>query len=156
MLDELRQEKQLSVRFHLAYRLDLHTTCASEDLETIESGRKKYHDDWMDTNSVKMMLDGVIEIAYGRVAGTLYRLIRQQRGAIFWDLPSIFKPRSTELDKRDVQLFTHAIGDYAMRTALDAYELAEKKNHTKDHRPANRAHRNDSHAPTFRASENSG
>ncbi len=41
----------------------------------------------------------------------------------------------TELDKRGIQLFSHAVGDYAIRMALDTYELAEKKNHTKDHRP---------------------
>jgi predicted amidohydrolase YtcJ len=39
------------------------------------------------------------------------------------------------LDKRGLQLFTHAIGDKAIRTALDAYEFAETKNHSKDHRP---------------------
>ena len=33
----------------------------------------------------------------------------------------------TELDKRNLQLFTHAIGDYAIRTALDAYEFARKE-----------------------------
>ena len=41
-----------------------------------------------------------------------------------------------ELDKHGLQLFTHAIGDYAVRTALDAYENAETQNHKKgDRRP---------------------
>jgi len=34
-----------------------------------------------------------------------------------------------------LQLFTHAIGDYGVRTALDAYENAEARNHTDDRRP---------------------
>ena len=40
-----------------------------------------------------------------------------------------------ELDHRGFQIFTHAIGDRAVRTALDAYEHAEKRNHTRDPRP---------------------
>jgi predicted amidohydrolase YtcJ len=40
-----------------------------------------------------------------------------------------------ELDKRGFQLFTHAIGDLAVRTALDAYENAATRNHKRDHRP---------------------
>jgi hypothetical protein len=40
-----------------------------------------------------------------------------------------------ELDKRGLQLFTHAIGDYGVRTALDAYENAENVNHTQGRRP---------------------
>ena len=55
------------------------------------------------------------------------------KGALFWD-PEKYKAAVAELDKKGFQLYTHAIGDYAVRTALDAYEFAEQKNHTKDHR----------------------
>ncbi len=60
LLEELRQEKQLSVRFYVSYRLDSYEL-RKQDLEAIELNRKKYRDDWIDTNAVKMMLDGVIE-----------------------------------------------------------------------------------------------
>jgi predicted amidohydrolase YtcJ len=53
---------------------------------------------------------------------------------LFWD-PEKYKTAVAELDKRGLQLFTHAIGDYAVRTALDAYENAENVNHTQDRRP---------------------
>jgi hypothetical protein len=39
------------------------------------------------------------------------------------------------MDKRGFQIFTHAIGDKAIRTAFDAYEFTEKKNHDKNRRP---------------------
>jgi hypothetical protein len=39
-----------------------------------------------------------------------------------------------ELDRRGLQLFTHAVGDDAVRIALDAYENAERVNHTSDQR----------------------
>jgi predicted amidohydrolase YtcJ len=56
------------------------------------------------------------------------------KGKLFWD-PDKYKSAVAELDKRGLQLFTHAIGDYGVRTALDAYENAEKVNGTKDRRP---------------------
>jgi hypothetical protein len=55
------------------------------------------------------------------------------KGSLFWD-PEKYKSAVVELDKRGLQLYTHAIGDYAVRTALDAYEFAEQTNHSKDHR----------------------
>ena len=54
--------------------------------------------------------------------------------ARFSGTPEKYKAAVEELDKRDIQICTHAIGDRAVRTALDAYESVEKKNHTKDHR----------------------
>jgi predicted amidohydrolase YtcJ len=56
------------------------------------------------------------------------------KGKLFWE-PTKYKAAVAELDKRGLQLFTHAIGDYGVRTALDAYENAETRNHKRDHRP---------------------
>jgi predicted amidohydrolase YtcJ len=131
LLEELRQEKQLSVRFHLAYRLDEYQL-AQKDLDSIERARKQFHDDWIDANSVKFILDGVVE---SHTAALLepYADEPSKKGSLFWD-PEKYKAAVTELDKRGVQIYVHAVGDYAVRTALDAYEFAEKRNHTKDHR----------------------
>ena len=131
VLEELRQEKQLSVRFHVAYRLDLHQL-TGDDLGKIEAGRKKYHDDWMDANSAKIMLDGVVESHTAALLAP-YTDDPSKKGEMNWS-PEHLNAAIAELDKHDVQIYTHAIGDYAVRTALDAYEFAEKKNHTKDHR----------------------
>ncbi len=132
LLDELRKENQLSVRFYVSYRLDSYEL-RKQDLDTIESNRKKYHDDWIDTNAVKMMLDGVVETHTAALLAP-YTDQPASKGALFWDLAK-YQNAVNELDKRGLQLFTHAVGDYAIRTALDSYELAERKNHTKDHRP---------------------
>ncbi len=132
LLEELRQEKQLSVRFYVSYRLDAYDL-RKEDLAAIENTRKKYHDEWIDTNAAKMMLDGVIET---HTAALLEPYTDQPatKGGMFWDLAK-YQNAVLELDKRGVQLFTHAVGDSAIRTALETYELAENKNHNKDHRP---------------------
>lgn len=132
LLEQLRQDKQLSVRFYVSYRLDAYEL-RKEDLDAIESARKKYHDDWIDTDAVKMVLDGVVET---HTAALLARYADQpsMKGALFWELPK-YQNAVIELDKQGIQLFTHAIGDDAVRTALDTYELAEKKNHDKGRRP---------------------
>ncbi len=104
-----------------------------QDLETIESARKKYHDDWIDAGAVKFMVDGVVE---SHTAAMLepYSDDPSVKGKLFWE-PSNYKAAVTELDKRGLQLFTHAIGEYGVRTALDAYENSENLNHTRDGRP---------------------
>jgi predicted amidohydrolase YtcJ len=132
LLEQLRQDKQLSVRFYVSYRLDAYEL-RKEDLDAIESARKQYHDDWIDTNAVKMMLDGVVETHTAALLAP-YADQPSMNGALFWELPK-YQHAVIELDKQGIQLFTHAIGDYAVRTALDTYELAAKKNHDKGRRP---------------------
>ncbi len=107
--------------------------CGQADIEKIEAARKKYADDWISGGAVKMMVDGVIE---SHTAAMLepYTDDPSLKGKLFWD-PDKYKAAVAELDKRGLQLFTHAIGDYGVRTALDAYENAEKVNGTQDRRP---------------------
>jgi hypothetical protein len=132
LFDELHRHGDMTVRFYIAYFLDP-PELRKIDLEAIEAARKKYNNDWIDANVVKMMLDGVIE---SHTAAMLepYSDDPSLKGKLFWD-PDKYKSAVAELDKRGLQLFTHAIGDYAVRTALDAYENAEKVNHTAGRRP---------------------
>jgi predicted amidohydrolase YtcJ len=131
ILQELRDDRQLSVRFHVAYKLEP-PELRPQDLDAIETARKRFHDDWIDVNSVKFFLDGVVE---SHTAAFLepYTDMPSTKGALFWE-PERYKAAVLELDKRGFQIYSHAIGDYAVRTALDAYESAEQTNHSKDHR----------------------
>jgi len=131
LYDELRQENQLTLRFTIAYFQnppELH----KEDMDAIEAARKKYHDAWIDTNAVKFMVDGVVESHTASLLAP-YSDDPSKIGPLFWD-PEKYEAAVAELDKRGLQIFTHAIGDKGVRTALDAYEFAEKQNHTKDRR----------------------
>jgi predicted amidohydrolase YtcJ len=132
LFDQLRREKQQTLRFYIAYFLDP-PELRPADIENIEAARKKYTDDWISGGAVKMMIDGVIE---SHTAAMLepYTDDPSLKGKLFWD-PAKYKAAVAELDKRGLQLFTHAIGDYGVRTALDAYENAEKVNGTQDRRP---------------------
>jgi predicted amidohydrolase YtcJ len=131
LYDELRRHGNLTLRMYIAYFLDP-PELRPKDLAAIEEARTKYTGDWLSGGVVKMMIDGVIE---SHTAAMLepYTDDPSTKGKLFWD-PEKFKAAVAELDKRGLQLFTHAIGDYAVRTALDAYENAENVNHTQDRR----------------------
>jgi predicted amidohydrolase YtcJ len=128
----LRRHGDLTLRFTIAYFLDP-PELRPRDLEAIEAARKKFHDEWIDTDVVKFMLDGVVE-AHTAAMLTPYSDDPSVQGKLFWD-PAKYDAAVAELDKRGLQLFTHSIGELAVRTALDAYENAAKVNHTHDQRP---------------------
>jgi predicted amidohydrolase YtcJ len=132
LYDELRRHGDLTVRFYIAYFMDP-PEMRPKDLEAIESARKKYHDAWIDTDAVKFMVDGVIE---SHTAAMLdpYSDDPSLKGKLFWE-PAKYNAAVAELDKRGLQLFTHAIGELGVRTALDGYQHAEEANHTSDRRP---------------------
>ncbi len=131
VLQELRDENQLSLRLHVAYVLEP-AELRPQDLDALESTRKKFHDEWIDANSVKFYLDGVIE-SHTAALFEPYTDDPSTKGALFWD-PEKYKAAVAALDKKGFQLYTHAVGDYAVHTALDAYQFAEHTNHTRDHR----------------------
>ncbi len=129
---EMRHRGDLSVRMYIANFLNP-PLMRPQDLELIEAARKQFHDEWIDAGAVKFMVDGVVE---SHTAAMLepYSDDASLKGKLFWDLPN-YKAAVTELDKRGFQLFTHAIGDYGVRAALDAYQSAQQQNHKRDRRP---------------------
>ena len=132
LLQQIRDEGQLTVRFQVAYRLPEYQF-RSQDLDAIEAAHKKFHDEWLEAgNTVKFKLDGVIE-AHTAAMIEPYSNDPSTSGSLFWDVAQ-YMAAVTELDKHNVQVYTHAIGDLAVRTALDAYEEAGRKNHSKDRR----------------------
>jgi predicted amidohydrolase YtcJ len=131
LLEELRRNNELTVRFYLAYRLDP-PEMTSRQLVEIEQARGRYHDDWIAAGGVKFFLDGVIETHTAAMLAP-YSNDPSLSGQLLWD-PDKYKAFVAELDRRRIQIFTHAIGDRAIRVALDAYEGATAKNGTKDAR----------------------
>jgi predicted amidohydrolase YtcJ len=132
LYNELRQQQQLSVRFYIAYFLDP-PELTPEAISQIEQARRTYHDDWISGGVVKTMLDGVIE-AHTAAMLEPYSDDPSQIGKLFWE-PAQYKKAIAELDRRGLQIFTHAIGDKSVRLALDAYQNAAETNRTTDARP---------------------
>jgi predicted amidohydrolase YtcJ len=132
LYDELHRHGDLTLRFYISYFMDP-PAMRPQDLDAIEAARKKYHDAWIDTNAVKFMVDGVVE-SHTAAMLTPYSDDPSLKGKLFWDTDK-YNSAIAELDKRGLQLFTHAIGEYGVRTALDAYQHAADVNHTTDRRP---------------------
>jgi predicted amidohydrolase YtcJ len=132
LFEEMHHRGDLSVRMYVAYFLNP-PLLRPEDLKSIEAGRKKFHDEWIDAGAVKFMVDGVVE---SHTAAMLepYGDDASLKGKLFWE-PANYNAAVEEPDKRGLQLFTHAIGDYGVRVALDAYENAEQHDRKRDRRP---------------------
>jgi predicted amidohydrolase YtcJ len=132
LYDELKKNGQLTLRFYIAYFLDP-PGLTPEINQKIDDARQQHKDDWLSGGAVKTMLDGVVEAHTASMLAP-YSDDPLQTGKLFWD-PDQYKAAIANLDSRGYQIFTHAIGDKAVRTALDAYQNAAEVNHTKDARP---------------------
>jgi predicted amidohydrolase YtcJ len=132
LYDELLRHGDLTLRFYVSYFQDP-PELRPQDISAIEDARKRYTGDWLSAGAVKFMIDGVIESHTAAMLGS-YSDDPSLKGKLFWD-PDKYKSAIAELDKRNLQLFTHAIGDYGIRTALDGYENAERLNHSSGRRP---------------------
>jgi len=131
LFDELRKKGELTVRMYMAYRMNP-PEVTKDDLKQAEEARRRYHDEWISAGSIKFFLDGVIE-SHTAAMFSPYSDDPKQMGTLFWN-PSKYTEAVEELDSRDFQIFTHAIGDRAVRLALDAYESAAEANGTSDER----------------------
>lgn len=127
LLDQLRQQGQLTVRFYVSDIVSP-PELTEKEISKLEQARAKYHDAWISGGAVKFFLDGVIE---SHTAAMLqpYTDDPSQSGKLFWD-PAKYKHAVAELNGRGFQVFTHAIGDRAVRLALDAYENSYRSNAT--------------------------
>jgi predicted amidohydrolase YtcJ len=95
--------------------------------------RKQLKGKYFQASAVKIFADGVIE---SRTAALLQPYVGQgnNAGELEWS-PEKLNPFVEALDRERFQIHIHAIGDRAIRTALDALELAQKKNGTWGARP---------------------
>ena len=132
LYDELLRHGDLTVRFYVAY-FQNPPELRPQDIAAIEDARKKYTGHWLAAGAVKFMIDGVVE---SHTAAMLqpYSDDASFQGKPFWD-PGKYNSAIRELDKRGLQIFTHAIGDSGVRTVLDGYENMERLNQTSGRRP---------------------
>jgi predicted amidohydrolase YtcJ len=94
--------------------------------------RQKYQGRRLRATATKIFADGVIE---ARTAALLepYLGTNGDRGKANVE-PDAFNPLVAALDREGFQVHIHAIGDRAIRNALDAFEFARAKNGSRDAR----------------------
>jgi predicted amidohydrolase YtcJ len=122
--DELRRSGDLKVRMYHA--LSAEPGFSEADADRFNDIRRKYQDDaLLKTGAVKLMADGVIE---SHTAAMLEPYANRPTKGMPNFTPEDLTRIVTMLDKRGWQIWIHAIGDGAIRMALDAYEAAAKAN----------------------------
>jgi predicted amidohydrolase YtcJ len=125
LYDELRRRKELEIRVYAA--LSAHSTTTAAELAAFANLRAKYSDDPLfKTGAIKLMADGVIESHTAAMLAP-YSNRATVRGEPRMNAEALGR-LVTALDKDDWQLMIHAIGDRAVRMALDAFEAAAAAN----------------------------
>ncbi len=108
----------------------------AEQIPELVERRADLHTDRFRATSVKIMQDGVVE---NFTAGMLEPYLdasgatTSNRGLSFVDADAL-RDHVTALDAEGFQVHVHAIGDRAVREALDAFEAARSANGSADHR----------------------
>jgi predicted amidohydrolase YtcJ len=130
LYDELDRRGELTVRMRTGLLMEPEIT--AKTLETYEAARRRFSSEWNRAGVIKAYMDGVIE---SHTAALLepYADDPQRMGSMNYT-PEQFRKNVLELDRRHFQVITHAIGDKAIRTALDAYQAAEQTNGPRDRR----------------------
>jgi predicted amidohydrolase YtcJ len=105
-----------------------------EQIDDIKRLRDEYTSGRIDAGTVKIMQDGVIE-NYTAVVLEPYKLPgkKEVRGIPMVE-PELLKKAVTQLDAEGFQVHFHAIGDGAVRQALDSIEAARTANGDLGHR----------------------
>jgi predicted amidohydrolase YtcJ len=122
---------QLKMRFRGSITLEPHLDLRQQVKNVMEERSKNTHP-YFQTHAAKIFVHGVIE------GGTAYLLEPYAhkpdfRGEPIWD-PEILNDACLVLDKANIQIHLHVIGDAAARITLDAIELASKSNGIRDAR----------------------
>jgi len=94
--------------------------------------QKQYKSPHFQIDSVKLFVDGVIETG---TAALLEAYVGSNSAGDLLFTPEQINAIATAADKAGLRLHFHAIGDRAVRVALDASEAAKKANGTTDRRP---------------------
>jgi predicted amidohydrolase YtcJ len=127
----LAQADQLTMRFRGSITMEPDQDLAHQ-VETVVAERSQNNHPYFQTNTAKIFVDGVVE------GGTAYLHEPYAHrpdfyGEPIWP-PEILNPATVALEKEQVQIHIHVIGDAATRITLDALEISQKTHGTRDSR----------------------
>jgi len=124
------QEGRLPVRVRMAMPMERQVT--RQRLEELVQLRDGHRDGWLSFGIVKGMLDGTVD---GHTAAMLepYADRPAETGLPMWDQETLNRTVAAH-DKAGLQIELHAVGDRAIRMALDAYAHAARQNGTSGRR----------------------
>lgn len=125
---------RLDARINLAFKADPRGwNIQTEDFTGARGRIEKLASPMLTANTVKFFIDGIIE---SRTAAMLdpYSDAPAETGLPNWQRDQLHDAMAA-FDARGFQLHLHAIGDAAVRTALDGLEEVQRRNGRRDRRP---------------------
>jgi predicted amidohydrolase YtcJ len=122
-------EDKLKLRVEAAVKIDAEEGAAG--VGRVLKLKNDYASPHLEVTSVKLFVDGVIETG---TAALLEAYVGSNSAGDPLFTPEQLNGIAVAADKAGLQLHSHAIGDRAVRMALDAYEAAEKANGKRDSR----------------------
>ena len=132
----LFDNKELTMRFAMGFSVGAKTT-EQEIADFIKIKNNPTDPNWLKGHAIKFMVDGVIESHTAIMVDPYSDIpVNDRMQAKNWNIPvDRYRELVAQLDKEGFQLYTHAIGDLAVREVLNAYENAAKLNGPRDRRP---------------------
>ncbi|MFN0087958.1 MAG: amidohydrolase [Blastocatellia bacterium] len=135
LYEELLKRDELTLRVSAAFSVGARTT--DRDIDQYIAIRNRLDlNPMLRAGAIKFMLDGVIE-SHTAAMIDRYSDLPPEHGAPMGELAlpaDIYRELVLKLDRAGFQLYTHAIGDRAVREALNAYEAAQAANQRKNTR----------------------
>jgi predicted amidohydrolase YtcJ len=128
VFERVLAEGALKVRFYSA--LPFVKDLTAEELARYQALRDRYRGPLFKFGAVKGMLDGVVD---AKTAAMLEPYVGGGTGLAMWSQPDL-DAAVARYDREGFQILLHAIGDRAIRMALDAYERAARENGTRGRR----------------------
>jgi predicted amidohydrolase YtcJ len=129
LLQEMEAEGRLTARVKVPFHFKPHMELS--ELDRASAMAEEFTGEWVTSGFVKMFQDGVVD---SRTAYMLHDYPgTTERGAALFS-PERFDAICTEIDRRDLQIAVHAIGDGAVRQTIDGYEAAQRANGRRDSR----------------------
>jgi predicted amidohydrolase YtcJ len=133
---KLRDRGELTVRMttSMSNGVGSRHSLSDAELAELESARTKFTGDWVRFGTVKFFSDGVVEThTAAMLAPYANAKFPGEKGTLLYT-PDELKRDYLILDQHGFQVMTHAVGDAAVRTVLDAYEAVEKQDGPRDRR----------------------
>ncbi len=135
--DELKAYASLDDSNLLSMRVSaammLRADKGEEQIKAFKDFRDKYDGNGLTVRAVKIFADGVIESKTAAMLEPYLGGDGKELGILEF-APNLFKWYACKLDDAGFQIHVHAIGDRAVRTALDAIEIAQRLNGRSDKR----------------------
>jgi predicted amidohydrolase YtcJ len=114
--------------------LEFGDTLFSQDPVTFEEvyrNRTQYSDSRINVDCIKIFIDGVLE---GQTGAVLEPYLGTDNYGQLYLEQNVLNAVVTRFDSENIQIHTHAIGDRAVRSTLDAFEYAISMNGKTDNR----------------------